>query len=403
MKKYIFFIFCFVFQNNYAEQFVYPVADFNDGKQLMVLYQKSLSCVELWIWDVLTQHASKGLSSFLTPANLRMMPSGKGFSFIDQGYIKIKEFVKRSPRTLPIYEPIGLFSSMNWIDDETFYFVAREGDFFQIFQGDLQANIQRLTHEPADALYPQKINSTLFYMKRNMNNQITIVTQPWNPVAIDTYHDALLDHQIILQSSSQQLCFLRMISEHEGFYLQAPTKKKNKNNDSLEFSCHHLIKHNDTTWVTEQLFTFQIPAKYLIGSTRLYESLEPFLPNYNCTNMVYFVSWHNKTDQIEIAQRDQIEKEMPQADQIEIAQRDQIAQRDSFQLHAYNITTKSIESVCDSSIHRKYGQQIFAPYIHQDCIHCGFILQEHRNFESLQQVFEMDDVLFQLPYFKTKQ
>ncbi|MDP3788008.1 MAG: hypothetical protein Q8Q60_01660 [Candidatus Chromulinivorax sp.] len=373
MKKYIILIFCFLFHDNYAEQFVYPVADFDNGNQLMILYQKSLNCVELWFWNTTNHRAMKGLSSFFTPANLRMMPSGKGFSFIDQGYIKIKEFVKRSPRTLPIYEPIGLFSSMNWIDDETFYFVAREGDFFQIFQGDLQANIQRLTNEPADALYPQKIGSTLFYMQRNMSNQITIISQPWNPIAInrcETLHDTSCQ-SVIMQSSLQQLCFLRMISEREGFYLQAPIKKKNKNNDCFEFICHHLMQQNDNQWITEKLFTFQIPSKYLIGSTRLYESLEPFLPNYNNENMVYFVNWEQEADQ--------------------------------FQLCTYNIATKNIESACNELLrYRKNGQQIFAPYIHKDFMHCGFILHNQRNSESLQHIFEMDDVEFSLPYCKIK-
>jgi hypothetical protein len=369
MKKYLFLVACLIFYKNHAEQFVYPVADFNDGNQLMVLYQKSLDCVELWIWDTSSEHAIKGLSSFLTPANLRMMPSGKGFSFIDQGYIKIKEFVKRSPKTIAIYEPIGLFSSMNWIDDETFYFVAREGDFFQIFQGNLQANIQRLTHEPADALYPQKINSTLFYMKRDMNNQVTIVTQPWNPVGMDM-HNGNSNYCTIIQNPSQQLCFLRMLSEKEGFYLQAPTNKTHGNNDCYEFSCHHLIQQHDNNWITEKIFTFKIPAKYVTGSTRLYESLEPFLPNYNFTDAVYFVNWQQEIDQ--------------------------------FQLQKYYIPTKNIENVFDPLVYRKNGKQIFAPYIHQGLMHCGFILQDQRNGESLQKIFEMDDVCLKLPHFEIK-
>ena len=373
MKKSIFFAICcsLIFHKNYAEQFIYPVADFNDGTQLMVLHQKSLDNVELWMWDVSSQRAIKGLSSFLTPANLRMIPSGNGFSFIDQGYIKIKEFAKRSPRTLPIYEPIGLFSSMNWIDEETFYFVAREGDFFQIFQGDMQANISRLTQESADALYPQKINSKLFYLKRDMNNYITIICQPWNPLAMASSQDTS-QCVTLLKESAQQLCFLRMISEHEGFYLQAPTKKNNTNHDSYEFSCYHLIKNNNDEWSTENIFKFQIPSKYLTGLTRLYESLEPFLPNYNCKNSVYFVTWHHEQNQ--------------------------------FQLQKFDIGTKIIENIDTPSLHKNINQQIFAPYIHHNTMHCGFILpdQERRSPETILNIFEMDDVQFELSYFEIK-
>lgn len=373
MKKSIFFVICcFAFHKNYAEQFVYPVADFDNGKQLMVVHQKSLDSVELWMWDTASQHAIKGLSSFLIPANLRMMPSGRGFSFIDQGYIKIKEFAKRSPRTLPIYEPIGLFSNMNWINEETFYFVAREGDFFQIFQGDMQANILRLTQESADALYPQKINSTLFYMKRDMDNQTTIICQPWNPVAMAASQDAPQQHITLLKESAQQLCFLRMISEAEGFYLQAPTKKNNTLHDSYDFSCYHLIKNNNDEWSTENIFTFQIPSKYLTGSTRLYESLEPFLPNYNCKNVVYFVTWQHEQNQ--------------------------------FQLQKFDIGTKIIESVTTPNLYKNNNQQIFAPYIHHNTMHCGFILpnQERRSPGAILNIFEMDDVQFELSHFEIK-
>ena len=370
MKKYIILIFCCLFEKNYAEQFIYPVADFNDGKQLMVLYQKSLYNVELWMWDTTNQYAIKGLSSFLTPANLRVMPSGKGFSFIDQGYIKVKEFAKRSPKTLPIYEPIGLFSSMNWIDDETFYFVAREGDFFQIFQGDLQANIMRLTSESADALYPQKINDKLFYMRRDMNGHIQIFEQPWDPMPIATSCESAEHRVSILKKSVQQLCFLHMISEEEGFYLQAPMKKSD--NNIYKFSCFHLTKNDRKKWVTEKIFTFQIPSKYLTGPDQLYESLEPFLPNYNSLDWVYFVTWDEDSDQ--------------------------------FQLKKFDIYSKDSENIEIRNLYKKQNQQIFAPYIHHNIMHCGFIIseEEQRNSNSMRSVFEMDDVYFQLPHIQVK-
>lgn len=365
MKKYIFFIFCFIFYKSNTEQFIYPVADFNDGNRLMLLYQKSLDDVELWIWDSCNQSAIKGLSSFLTPANLRMMPSGKGFSFIDHGYIKIKEFAKRSPKTLPIYEPIGLFSSMNWIDDETFYFVARQGDFFQIFQGDLQANIKRLTHEPADALYPQKIGSTLFYIKRDMNSGIAIVSQSCDPVDTNIEKASCLT---IIQESSQHVCFLHMISEEEGFYLQAPTKKiqNNEHNNCYEFSCHH-VKKNQNQWESEKLFTFQIPSKYVTGSARLYESLEPFLPNYTCKDAIHFVSWNQEYDR--------------------------------FELYKYFILEKTTEKITDQLLQRNCNQYFFAPYIYQEKIYCGLILHDQR---FIQNIFGADDIHLELPFLNQK-
>ena len=365
MKKYILVI-CFLFFKIHAEQFIYPVADFDHGNQFMVLYQKSLREVELWIWNASNQHALKGLSSFLTPANLRMMPSGKGFSFIDKGFIKIKEFAKRSPKTLPIYEPIGLFSSMNWIDDETFYFVAREGDFFQIFQGNLQAKIQRLTNQPTDALYPQKIGSTLFYMKRDMDCQISIVAQPWNPLKMNQLKKSSKITTLVPESY-QQLCFLHMISDREGFYLQAPHKKIEDDNLCYEFSCHHL-KQNEDQWENEKLFSIQIPSKYVTGSSRLYESLEPFLPNYTHEGIVYFTSWNYESTE--------------------------------FELYKFDISNKNLEKISEQFLYKNNNQQIFSPYLHGNKICCGFIIKDQK---SIQNLFDADDVYLELPYFDTKE
>jgi hypothetical protein len=367
MNRYIFLLTCFLFCKSNAEQFIYPVADFDEGNQLMLIYQKSLNDVELWIWNSSNQFAIKGLSSFLTPANLRMMPSGNGFSFIDQGYIKIKEFAKRSPKTLPIYEAIGLFSSMNWIDDQTFYFVAREGDFFQIFQGDLQANILRLTNEPADALYPQKIGDKLFYMKRDANYQVSIVVKSWNPISMDT-QKTISDNLTIIQESSQQLCFLHMINEQEGFYLQAPTKKiqNNAGDDCYEFSCHHFY-YSENQWSTKKLLTFQIPSKYVTGTSRLYESLEPFLPNYTCKDVIHFVSWHHEFDR--------------------------------FELYKYSILDKTVEKISEQLMQRNSNQHFFAPYIYQEKIYCGLILKDQR---SARNIFEANDVYLDLPFLSEK-
>ncbi|MBP6869739.1 hypothetical protein KBC04_02570 [Candidatus Babeliales bacterium] len=372
MKQYIFFIICCLFFNqNNAQQFIYPVADFENGNQLMVIYQKSLEDVELWIWDATDHYAVKGLSSFLIPANLRILPSGKGFSFIDRGYIKIKEFEKRSARTLPIYEPIGLFSNMNWINEDSFYFVAREGDFFQIFQSDLEANIQRLTYDCADALYPQKTNYSLFYIKRDQNNQFSIIRTLWNPVPINSKLIMSIEDEVIIEGTDEQLCFLKIIDDQKGFFIKAPLAKTDNNSVYL-FSCYHLFC-SEKKWVTKKLFDFKIPAQYITGLQRLYESIEPFLPNYTCKNLIYFVDWNNKSQQFDLSKFDILQ------DSTEI------------------ITNKQ------ENLYRCESKKIFAPYIHKSKIHCGLILENERNFSQLfQKKFTTENVMFELITFDQK-
>ena len=201
-----------------------------------------------------------------------------------------------------------------------------------------------------------------------MNNQISIVTKPWNPISInDTSNDTSYD---IIQKSYQQLCFLRMISAKEGFYLQAPTKKtKNQKNDCYEFSCYHIHQNNKNEWKTQILFSFQIPARYLVGTSRLYESLEPFLPNYTSKDHIYFVSWEHEFDH--------------------------------FELYNLNIPENNIQKVSESFARRSKKQNIFSPYISKAKIYCGFILQDERLFG--QNVFEtINNDHLELPCFEKK-
>jgi len=341
MKKILYvFIFLITFVSK-AEQYVYPVAEFDAGNQIAVIHQKSIDNIEVWFLNQKYDTAIKGLSSFLTPANLRIIPSENGFSFIDQGYIKIKYFEKRSAKTLAIYEPISLFSSMNWIDEHSFYFTAREGDFYQIFCTDDEAsNIQRVSNEAIDFLYPQKIHDKLFCIKRTFDQQFKIIEQLWSPVEFNS--NKTFTETIVLPESSQPLCFLHMISESEGFYLQAPRSRQYQENDLYEFSCHHLIKIG-SEWRSEKLFAFQIPLKYIHGSHRLYESIEPFLPKYGVENHVYFSSYNQNLE--------------------------------SFEILNFDISTKKIAEL-PKMIVRNKNYKTFTPYIYNAKMYRGIIFND---------------------------
>ena len=362
-KTWLYFLF-FVNVSVQAEQFLYPVAHFDDSNQLVVIYQKSLQDIELWFLDQKNDIAIKGLSSFFIPANFRMLPSGDGFSFIDGGYIKIKQFQKRSPKTLGIYEPIGSFSSMNWIDDHTFYFTAQEGDFYQVFCCDDESNIKRLSCLPIDFLYPQKIGDQLYCIQRDLEGQFKIISQLWQPVDFASHQ--ILPESIILPETNRPLCFLHMLSDVQGFYLQAPEFKQLSDNDSYEFACYHLVKIDDQ-WMSEQLFVFNVPLKYIHGSTRLYESIEPFLPNYSVENYVYYSTYNKDTN--------------------------------LFELLSIDISSKTTKNYNDDCM-KKNGannSQLFAPHIFNSKIYCGKIFQDTRVMDFTQK-----DLMDEITIFDTK-
>lgn len=345
-----------IFYNMNATEFIYPVAHNQQANQLVVIYQKSLHDIELWFWDY-TQHcAIKGLSSFSTPVNVQMLPSGNGFSFIDDGYIKIKEFTKRSPITLPIYEPIGLFSHMQWIDDEIFYFVARQGDYFHIFTSTIHADIKALTYGAFDALYPQKIDSQLFYIQRDTNHRSSIIAQPWQTNdAIN--NQAQQSCEILLGPTKEQICCLHMINNQEGFYLQAPRSKKEGCKQSYEFICYHLQKIQ-SVWQHEKLCSFTIPAQYLTGSDRLYESIECFVPWYDTENQaIFFISWQEGIEQ--------------------------------GQLFELNLITKHVQ-YCNQVLDQHYlSGNMFAPYKVDNHLYCGLIINDEVSRHQLQKSFDI--------------
>jgi hypothetical protein len=155
-----------------------------------------------------------------------------------------------------------------------------------------------------------------------------------------------------------------MLSDEEGFYIQAPIKKI-KNNEAYEFSCHHFVKKEDR-WISQKLFSFEIPSKYITGLHRLHESIEPFLPKY-VDNSIYFNSWNNQIDQ--------------------------------FQLYQYHRATKEIDEIFKTYRDR---QQVFAPYICKNEMYCGLILPEQETIELTQRNFIEQNNRFELPHCTIK-
>lgn len=330
------------------EEFIYPIAYCKDLKQIVFLHQKSLDTIELLFYDQASQITTQQLSSFCIPANFRMLPSNDGFSFIDQGFIKIKYFNKRSPQTILMYEPISFISSMNWIDDETFYFTAREGDYYQTFQGNINSELQRLSCQRSDTLYPNKIDSHLYSIKRTSHHEYSITMQPWNPIDFTERSNQAQSEIILVEPSNKPLCFLKMVSAKEGFYLQAPQFKKS-NHELYDFSCCRVWQKDTTSWQSDELFSFSIPAKYIHGPERLYESIEPFLPNYTVQDFIYYVDF-NETEH-------------------------------RFELLEFQISTTTTKNLTDDFMKKNclHQQKIFAPKFINGKIYCGIIIEQLKN------------------------
>ena len=274
----------------YAEQFIYPVAAIdNEGKEILVVYQKSLDDIELWIWDSATKCAMKGLLSAYVPAGIKMLPSGAGFSFVDEGRLRVKNFYKRLPKTIAMYQPISKITDIQWISDDAFYFSAKEGNVYNIFSSNTIGEVQRCTSgKDSDYVYPSKIGRTIFCVERDKYSKLfRIVNFTWLLCAYDEKSVSLESKKVMFETA-RPISYLHMISDQEGFYLDYSAINSCLLEDLLIFSCCRIFKNSDQSWSTETMFEFKIPSFYVLGkeSNRLYESIAPLLPD---SKFVYFI------------------------------------------------------------------------------------------------------------------
>lgn len=301
------------------QEFLYPIALLNhDNKQkICVLYQKN-SHLELWFWDPESLEAVKGLLSSFTPAGVRVLPHGKAFSFIDNDRIRIKDITKRSPCTLDLpYGPYDL-STLEWIDNESFYFCAREREHLNLFHATTEGELFHLTRSKTNHYsYPQKIDDTLFYIVKNDEGEIALEQAEYPIKKIpkyswhnekqnfeeqlktlfeeekDNYTKTYLDDTTkqklyIWKESDKELAFLCMKDTNRGYFLTHPTII-NKNDDYMTFECYRFINQSET--IIKKLFTFNIPLYLLMPQhnqpERLYESILPLLPLYHQDSIYY--------------------------------------------------------------------------------------------------------------------
>ena len=289
------FILLLVWGYCHATEFLYPVAPVSNSDYLLLIYQKTPHHIELWQWDVHTKQAETVLLSRYTPAGLRLLPNNRGYSFIDNGRIRIKKWAKRSPRNIELDGPICNIELINWIDELTCYTSGKYQDCFGIFQVDDEGTVCPIAVDAeSDFMYPQKIDDTLFFIIRDKYRQYHIATMLYHAHGkeYDEFYDRIHSHvpekpDTIVDCGLQPIVFLQMITQREGFYLAHPRAISKKDRYIL-FSYHHLTQQEEV-WKSEQLIVFSIPTSLLFTGkeSRLYEALLPLVPQYEDGSIFY--------------------------------------------------------------------------------------------------------------------
>ena len=291
-----FLIFLCCFFSLHAKEFLYPVGYHPERDTIFVIYQKTSTHLELWEWDLRTQYAHQLLLSRYSPAGFTFLPDYSGFSFIDNGMLKVKQLLKRSPRTIEYDAPIYNVEQVNWIDSKVCYTFGKYQDYFGIFQIDWNGLVQPiLFQEGVDYQYPQKIDQLLFFIERTEDGSYRIAcTDYFANYQKDEFDRRMVSYlkskphiQEIVHFDKKPLAFLRMISAYEGFVL-SHSKVVSKKDSSVGFDYYHFTQ-NDGHWNVSLLFSFTVPTQFLVtGHDRLYESILPLLPNV-CQKGIYYV------------------------------------------------------------------------------------------------------------------
>ena len=268
-----------------SQAFLYPVAKILDSdgiEKIYLVHQISLYQLELWLWDPATTRAHKALPASYTPAGLRLIPDGSGFSFIDNGLIKIKKHDQRTIKNLTFSDSIYHVGMIQWIDKNSGYCSAKKRERFGIYQITMQGDVYALASSIAyDCMYPSKTGSHLFYIERSESEpncyHYEILQMPY-PERVDALAPThKLPSQSILDFDEQPLIFLDMISPYEGFVIghQAHVDAEDQH---LTFTYYHI--QYVSTWLSTALFSFDVPSGLLMskGNERLHESLLPLVP-----------------------------------------------------------------------------------------------------------------------------
>lgn len=391
MKRILWVLTCFLVQQSFADEYLYPVGFIQ--KRCCIMYQHENAHLELWFWDPETLLSTKGLLSTYVPAGLAILPHQQGFSFIDNDRIRLKFIDKRSPKTFDFYGPYDV-STVQWIDDENFYFSAKEREHFNLFQGTIDGDLYRLTmSRNLHYKYPQKINDQLFFIQEDDQNNFTICQTGYPEELLSTsIHEktASLEQslKVLLENSytnsSEKIylndetiknlftlnngnvsAFLKMEDECTGYFIEHPALV-DRRDASIEFIYKKFYLDKVLgTWKIKSLFNFSLPLYLFIYKDsfkeRLYESILPFLPvhyQYDTKELIYYSSINPKTKAVD--------------------------------LYCYNQSTQQ-------TIQKSFGVHeldfYFSPVIYQNILYCGGKLNKsENNLETYPQIFiELDE------------
>lgn len=279
---------------SFCEQIIYPIV--SDGQKIYTIYQKDLNKSEIWALDIEQKIAIKTLLSHYLPSAVKLLPNLVGFSFIQDGQLRLKYFHKRSPKTVPFSTLFKNFCSVEWLNDRQCYFSARRLNKNVVMIGDINnAEVHTIMEDCfGDALFPQKIDNNLYYVRQIDNYYSVIKTDFLNPFE-DQDGDLVLDFLqseedlLLCDVGTDKICAFKMMNKSLGYFVKIHSQ--DEISGLINFSYHKIC---DTTvnraisepilaknWHQEHLFDFSLLNKILVNNEDQYEQIvELFWPEH---------------------------------------------------------------------------------------------------------------------------
>jgi hypothetical protein len=239
------------------------------------MHQTSTQETRLWSFNTNTKNYEQLLSSRYNPVGVVLLPDKSGFSFLDNGLIKIKKFMKRSPKTIEIYEPLYNIGVPQWLDDTTCFFHAKEGSRFGLYQVDMNGQVSTIAKSTSyDYLYPQKVGNTLFFIARDLAGSYYVKKT-------DDYATQALMAQNVQTLNRCNVISLSMINENEGFIIEHAAT----NDTQLVFNVYRI-----TMQEKKMIFSFYLSSAFFADKTiMLRDPLAALFPRIT-SDKIYFIS-----------------------------------------------------------------------------------------------------------------
>lgn len=286
-------ILCHLFKSVFAcEQIIYPIAA--DGQKIYAIYHKKNNQREIWAFDLQINQAFKSLFSNYAPSAFKLLPNLSGFSFFQDGHLRVKYFHKRSPKTVAFNLPLKDFNSVEWLNVGQCYFSARRLHKNLIMIGEInQAEVHLIMEDCfGDALFPQKIEDNLYYVRRVNDRHSVIKTKFLNPFESDSTTPVLDflpddDDLLLFDAGSCKISGFKMADQNCGYFVVLNSEPSD---EFIKFSYHKICYNQNRAipdpvlaknWHKKHLFDFVLKKNILIDkSSQLEQIVEIFWPEH---------------------------------------------------------------------------------------------------------------------------